>query len=122
VIAVTIDELETFVSIARRGGFARAAESLHRSQPAISRRVEMLEQQLGSPLFERVRGGVILTEAGRTLLPYAEAALAGLKDGAEACGVSRAASGARSPSPWWGRSPAPGSRACCASSPSVTPP
>jgi DNA-binding transcriptional LysR family regulator len=84
VIAVTIDEIETFVSIARRGGFARAAESLHRSQPAISRRVEMLERQLGTPLFERVRGGVILTEAGRTLLPYAEAALAGLKDGAEA--------------------------------------
>ena len=83
-IVVTIDEIEAFVSIARRGGFARAAESLHRSQPAISRRVEMLEQQLGSPLFERVRGGVILTEAGRTLLPYAEAALAGLKDGAEA--------------------------------------
>ena len=36
---VTIDEIETFVSIARLGGFARAAEGLHRSQPAISRRV-----------------------------------------------------------------------------------
>jgi DNA-binding transcriptional LysR family regulator len=95
VIAVTIDEIETFVSIARRGGFARAAESLHRSQPAISRRVEMLEQQLGAPLFERVRGGVILTEAGRTLLPYAEAALAGLKDGAEAVwGLARGEQGA----------------------------
>jgi DNA-binding transcriptional LysR family regulator len=95
VIAVTIDELETFVSIARRGGFSRAAESLHRSQPAISRRVEMLEQQLGAPLFERVRGGVILTEAGRTLLPYAEAALAGMKDGAEAVrGLARGERGA----------------------------
>jgi len=95
VIVVTIDEIETFVSIARRGGFARAAESLHRSQPAISRRVEMLERQLGTPLFERVRGGVILTEAGRTLLPYAEAALAGLKDGAEAVrGLARGERGA----------------------------
>ena len=94
-IAVTIDEIETFVSIARRGGFARAAESLHRSQPANSRRVEMLEQQLGAPLFERVRGGVILTEAGRALLPYAEAALAGLKDGAEAVrGLARGERGA----------------------------
>ena len=94
-IAVTIDEIETFVSIARRGGFARAAESLHRSQPAISRRVEMLERQLGTPLFDRVRGGVILTEAGRTLLPYAEAALAGLKDGAEAVrGLARGERGA----------------------------
>jgi DNA-binding transcriptional LysR family regulator len=95
VIAVTIDEIETFVSIARRGGCARAAESLHRTQPAISRRVEMLERQLGTPLFERVRGGVILTEAGRTLLPYAEAALAGLKDGAEAVrGLARGERGA----------------------------
>jgi len=95
VIAVTIDEIETFVSIARRGGFARAAESLHRSQPAISRRVEMLERELGTPLFDRVRGGVILTEAGRTLLPYAEAALAGLKDGAEAVrGLARGERGA----------------------------
>lgn len=93
--AVTIDEIETFVSIARRGGFARAAEGLHRSQPAISRRVGMLERQLGTPLFERVRGGVILTEAGRTLLPYAEAVLAGLKDGAEAVqGLARGEHGA----------------------------
>ena len=54
---MTIDEIETFVSIARLGGFARAAEGLRRSQPAISRRVEMLEEHLGIPLFERVRSG-----------------------------------------------------------------
>jgi DNA-binding transcriptional LysR family regulator len=81
---VTIDEIEAFVSIARRGGFARAAEALHRSQPAISRRIEMLEDQLGARVFERVRGGVVLTEAGRSFLPYAEAVLASLKDGTEA--------------------------------------
>jgi DNA-binding transcriptional LysR family regulator len=81
---VTIDEIEAFVSIARLGGFARAAEALHRSQPAISRRIEMLEEQLRTPIFERVRGGVVLTEAGRSLLPYAEAVLASLKDGTEA--------------------------------------
>lgn len=81
---MTIDEIEAFVSIARLGGFARAAEALHRSQPAISRRIEMLEEQLRTPIFERVRGGVVLTEAGRSLLPYAEAVLASLKDGTEA--------------------------------------
>jgi len=81
---VTIDEIEAFVSIARLGGFARAAEALHRSQPAISRRIEMLEDQLDTPIFERLRGGVVLTEAGRSFLPYAEAVLASLKDGAEA--------------------------------------
>ena len=76
--------MEAFVSIARLGGFARAAEALHRSQPAISRRIEMLEAELRARIFERVRGGVILTEAGRSFLPYAEAALASLKDGTEA--------------------------------------
>jgi DNA-binding transcriptional LysR family regulator len=81
---MTIDEIEAFVSIARLGGFARAAEALHRSQPAISRRIEMLEQQLRTSIFERVRGGVLLTAAGRSFLPYAEAALASLKDGGEA--------------------------------------
>lgn len=44
----------------------------------------MLEEQLGTPVFERVRGGVVLTEAGRSFLPYAEAVLAGMKDGTEA--------------------------------------
>ena len=44
----------------------------------------MLEQQLETPIFERVRGGVILIEAGRSFLPYAETALAALRDGREA--------------------------------------
>ncbi len=81
---MSLDEIATFVSIARLGGFARAAAALHRSQPAISRRVEMLEQELGAKLFERVPGGVVLTEAGNAFLPYAESVLAGVQDGVEA--------------------------------------
>jgi DNA-binding transcriptional LysR family regulator len=81
---MSLDELETFLTIARVGGFGRAAQVLHRSQPAISRRIEMLEAELRTPLFERVRGGMLLTEAGRELLPYAERALAAVKDGADA--------------------------------------
>jgi glutamine synthetase len=77
---MSIDEIAAFVSIARLGGFARAAEALHRSQPAISRRIEMLEEELRAPVFERVRGGVVLSEAGRAFLPYAEAVLAAVKD------------------------------------------
>ena len=80
-MVMTIDEIRAFVSIARLGGFARAAGALHRSQPAISRRIEMLEQSLGTPLFERVPGGVVMTETGRAFLPYAEAVLAGVQDG-----------------------------------------
>lgn len=92
---VTIDEIEAFVSIARRGGFARAADALRRSQPAISRRIAMLEEQLRSPIFERVHGGVVLTEAGRAFLPYAEAVLASVKDGTAAVrGLERGERGA----------------------------
>jgi DNA-binding transcriptional LysR family regulator len=69
---MSLDEIETFVSIARLGGFVRAARFLRRSQPAISRRIEMLEEELRTRLFERVSGGMVLTEAGREFLPYAE--------------------------------------------------
>src|SRR4051812_27626405 len=81
---MSIDEIAAFVAIARRGGFARAAAALHRSQPAISRRIEMLEDELRATLFERVQGGVQLTEAGRVFLPHAEAVLAAVADGTEA--------------------------------------
>ena len=72
-MAVEIDHIETFVTIVRRGGFTRAATSLHLSQPAISRRLHLLERELGRPLFDRARGGARLTEAGRAFLPHAEA-------------------------------------------------
>jgi DNA-binding transcriptional LysR family regulator len=55
-MAVEIDHVETFVAIVRRGGFTRAAASLHLSQPAISRRLHLLERELGRPLFDRARG------------------------------------------------------------------
>jgi len=81
---MNLHELQTFVSIAQLGGVTRAAGQLHRSQPAITRRVKLLEDQLGAPLLERGPGGSLLTEAGRTFLPYAEAILAALKDGVQA--------------------------------------
>jgi DNA-binding transcriptional LysR family regulator len=76
-----LSELEAFVTIHRAGGFTRAAERLHLSQPAISRRIELLERELGAPLFERLPGGIRLTEAGAALLPYAQQVLAAIEDG-----------------------------------------
>jgi DNA-binding transcriptional LysR family regulator len=81
---MTFDEIETFLSIARLGGFTQASHALTRSQPAISRRVHQLEQSLGAALFERVGHRVSLTDAGRVLLPYAEAVLAAARDGERA--------------------------------------
>lgn len=81
---MNIDEIQTFVAIADLGDFTQAGRQLHRSQPAISRRLSLLEDELGVPMFERIRGRARLTEAGRAFLPHAEAALAALKDGREA--------------------------------------
>src|SRR5437899_6090847 len=83
-MAMEIDQVETFVAIIRRGGFTRAASSLHLSQPAVSRRLDLLERELGRPLFDRTRGGARLTEAGQAFLPHAEALLASMRDGVEA--------------------------------------
>lgn len=79
-----IKEIEAFVAVASHGGVTRAAERLHRSQPAISRRIRLLEENLGAPLIERVRGRAMLTEAGEVFLPHAESILAMIKDGGEA--------------------------------------
>jgi DNA-binding transcriptional LysR family regulator len=81
---MTLDEIEAFVSIAELGRFTEASSRLNRSQPAISRRIHQLERALGTPLFERAGRKVLLTDAGKALLPHAEAALASLRDGERA--------------------------------------
>ncbi|QBD75787.1 LysR family transcriptional regulator [Ktedonosporobacter rubrisoli] len=77
-----LSELEAFVEINNSGGFARAAQALHLSQPAISRRIELLEKGLGMPLFERLSGsGIRLTQAGQAFLPYARKILVAVENG-----------------------------------------
>jgi DNA-binding transcriptional LysR family regulator len=77
-------EIEAFVAVVERGGFTRASGALHLSQPALSRRIALLEHELGQPVFERGRHGARLTDAGRTFLPHAQQALACLRDGVAA--------------------------------------
>jgi DNA-binding transcriptional LysR family regulator len=89
---VELDHVEAFLAIVRRGGFTRASTSLHLSQPAISRRIDLLERELGAPVFERVPSGVVLTEAGRAFLPHAEAVLASMRDGIAAVDALRGSS------------------------------
>jgi len=89
---VELDHVEAFLAIVRRGGFTRASATLHLSQPAISRRIDLLERELGAPVFERVRSGVVLTDAGRAFLPHAEALLASLRDGIAAVDALRGTS------------------------------
>src|SRR6201987_3045750 len=58
--------LEDFLAIAEDGGFSRAAERPHVTQPALSRRIKALEEWLGTPLFERSSHTLTLTAAGTT--------------------------------------------------------
>jgi len=63
--------LRLFLAVARTLSFRQAAEALHLSQPPLSRAIRELEARLGTPLFERDTQAVALTDAGRTLLPFA---------------------------------------------------
>lgn len=74
------EALNTFLIVHRSGGVSHAAKLLHRSQPAISRRIALLEQELGVPLFERIAGRTVLSDAGRVMVPYAERAVAATQD------------------------------------------
>ncbi|HSC84038.1 MAG TPA: LysR family transcriptional regulator [Pseudomonas sp.] len=63
--------LNAFIAIAEAGSFSEAGERLHLTQPAVSKRIAGLEQQLNVRLFDRLGREVSLTEAGRALLPRA---------------------------------------------------
>lgn len=67
-----LNELETFLTVAREGSFSRAAAKLHRTQPAVSQAVRRLEGDLGETLFDRSSRDGLLTDAGRVLFDYAE--------------------------------------------------
>jgi DNA-binding transcriptional LysR family regulator len=69
---VNLNHLFLFRAVAEAGGFSRAAEQIHVSQPAISMQVGELEAQLGLTLFHRLGRGVQLTGAGKLLLGYAQ--------------------------------------------------
>ncbi|GAB3515696.1 LysR family transcriptional regulator [Pseudoxanthomonas daejeonensis] len=68
--------LTAFVAVADHGGFSAAAQQLHLTQPAISKRIALLEESLQARLFDRLGRQVLLTEAGRLLLPRARQMLA----------------------------------------------
>lgn len=68
--------LHHFWAVAKEGHLTRAAERLHVSQSALSTQIRQLEEQLGLQLFERDRRRLVLTEAGRMALSYAESIFA----------------------------------------------
>jgi LysR family transcriptional regulator, low CO2-responsive transcriptional regulator len=77
-------QLRAFVAVARHLSFARAAEELCVTPPAVSQQVKELEEVVGLPLFDRVGRRVSLTVAGEYCLVYAKRVLATLKDASDA--------------------------------------
>ncbi len=75
-----LDQLRYFLHIAERGNFTRAAEDSGVSQPALSRSIQKLEEELGQPVFERKTRSVSLTEAGVLLQSRAQQVLTILED------------------------------------------
>lgn len=65
------NSLKAFLTIVDQGSFSEAAETLHLTQPAISKRLAALETQLGTRLIDRSNREIRLTEAGTRLLPHA---------------------------------------------------
>ena len=75
-----LQALRAFVAVAREGNVSRAAQHLHRSQPAVSLQLKSLAASTGLLLFTRTPQGLALTRDGAALLPHAEKALAAAAD------------------------------------------
>lgn len=98
-------QVEHFLAVARCGSFTAAAQEVHVVQSALSASIRKLEAELRTPLFERTTRRVVLTEAGRALVPMAHrivadvvaargevAAVAGLSSGRVSIGTIQALS------------------------------
>jgi len=75
-----INALKAFLAVAETASFSVAAEQLHLTQPAVSKRVASLEEELDTRLFDRISRRISLTEAGRQLLPRAQRMIYELED------------------------------------------
>jgi len=66
-----LQQLRYIVALHQEKNFLKAARRVHVTQPTLSQQIKKLEEELGSPLFERSTQHVQITEAGRKFLPHA---------------------------------------------------
>lgn len=78
---MNIRQLECLIAVVEHGSFTRAARSVGITQPSLSQHIRSLETELGGSVLERRPRGVVLTPAGRSLLPEARAAVRALERG-----------------------------------------
>lgn len=69
---INYEQLRAFLMVVRYGRVRQAAEHMHLSQPAVTARIQNLEESLQVQLFDRSRGGMSLTKQGELLLKHAE--------------------------------------------------
>ncbi len=69
---INYEQLRAFLMVVRYGRVRQAAEHMHLSQPAVTARIQNLEESLQVQLFDRSRGGMTLTKQGELLLKHAE--------------------------------------------------
>jgi DNA-binding transcriptional LysR family regulator len=77
---IDIDGIKAFTTVADTQSFSKAANRLHLTQPAVSKRIALLESQMGVRLFDRIGRTVSLTEAGQALEPRARDILQRIDD------------------------------------------
>ena len=75
-----LHQLRIFQAVAKHGGFNRASQDLHLSQPGISINIKKLEEELGVKLFERLGRTIQLTDAGRVVEEYVARLMGGLTE------------------------------------------
>jgi LysR family transcriptional regulator, nitrogen assimilation regulatory protein len=75
-----ISQLRTLIHVAELGSLSKAADRLHIAQPALSRQIRLLEEELGVRLFDRHGRGMIVTEYGQEVLRHALRVMAELED------------------------------------------
>src|SRR3954468_13831481 len=73
---MNLDRLRVFLQIVDSGSMSAAARAVHLTQPALSRTLKLLEDDIGVPLFDRRGRALVLTAGGRALVPRARALIA----------------------------------------------
>ena len=79
-LLMEISQLRTLIQVAELGSLSKASDRMHIAQPALSRQVRMLEDELGVRLFERHGRGMVISEAGQDVLRHAYRVMAELQE------------------------------------------
>jgi DNA-binding transcriptional LysR family regulator len=88
-----VRQLQIFCTLAAELNFTRTAELVHTVQSNVTAQIKALEEELGTPLFDRLGRRVLITEAGRRFQPFAERALEAMERGLSAVQTGSAPSG-----------------------------